>query len=290
MTTRRATVAAFGAILLWALLAWFTTLSGDVPPLQLLAMCFALGGGAGAALTLWRGGVAAWRQPIRVWIVGVGGLFGYHLLYVLALRSADPVAASLIAYLWPLLIVLGATRVSGQALRWHHLVGAAAGAIGAALVVTGGRGVQVETSQIAGYALALAAACVWASYSLLSRRMAEVPTDAVSGFCLGTAMLSGLAHLALEVPVMPSATEWLAILGLGFGPVGLAFFLWDLGMKRGDMAVLGAASYAAPLLSTLILVAVGRAEASWTLALACILITGGAALAARDMLGARPAA
>ncbi|TFL16094.1 aromatic amino acid exporter YddG [Jannaschia formosa] len=279
-----ATLLGFGAVLLWALLALFTDSTGEVPPLQLLAMCFAIGGAAGLVLGVRRRGWRAWRQPWPVWALGVGGLFGYHLLYVLALRNAEPVEAGLIAYLWPLLIVLMA---SGRALKPHHLAGALMGFGGAALIVTGGRALQIAPEDVTGYALAGAAALVWSSYSVLSRRFASVPTDAVTGFCLGTAAVAAFAHLALETTVAPQGTEWLAILGLGLGPVGLAFHLWDIGVKRGDLPVLGAASYAAPLLSTLVLIAAGRAEPSWTVALACLLITGGAALASRDMLWRR---
>jgi drug/metabolite transporter (DMT)-like permease len=164
------------------------------------------------------------------------------------------------------------------------VAGALAGFAGAALIVTGGRGVTVDLADLPGYALAGAAALVWAGYSVLSRRVAHVPTDAVAGFCLASALLAGLAHLALEETVAPGRAEWLAILGLGLGPVGLAFFLWDMGVKRGDLAVLGAASYMAPMLSTLVLIATGRAEPDWPVAVACVLITSGAVLAAREML------
>ncbi|MEM7642925.1 MAG: EamA family transporter [Pseudomonadota bacterium] len=285
MTRGVATLAGFGAVVLWATLALFTTMSGDVPPLQLLAMCFAIGGTMGLLAGGWRRGWRAWRQPWRVWALGVGGLFGYHLLYVLALRGAPAVQASLIAYLWPLLIVLMA---SGRGLRAHHFVGALLGFVGAGLIVTGGQGLTVSSAHVGGYALAFAAAFFWSGYSVQSRQLADVPTDAVTGFCLATAALSGLAHLALETSVVPSGTEWLAILGLGLGPMGLAFFLWDMGVKRGDLPVLGAASYAAPLLSTLVLIGAGRAEATWVVWAACLLITGGAVLAAKDMIrGAR---
>ncbi|MDQ4061437.1 MAG: EamA family transporter, partial [Pseudomonadota bacterium] len=60
-------------------------------------------------------------------------------------------------------------------------------------------------------------------------------------------------------------------------------------MKRGDIQALGAASYATPLLSTLFLVAAGYGRASLTLALACLLITLGAAVASKDLLRRRPA-
>lgn len=74
---------------------------------------------------------------------------------------------------------------------------------------------------------------------------------------------------------------WLSVLALGLGPVGLAFYTWDIGVKRGDIQLLGTAAYAAPLFSTLILVLAGMAAASFLLAVAALLITGGAVLAAR---------
>ncbi len=52
-------------------------------------------------------------------------------------------------------------------------------------------------------------------------------------------------------------------------------------MKKGDVAFLGVASYAAPVLSTLLLVAAGMAPASPVLAVACALIVVGALIAGR---------
>ena len=83
--------------------------------------------------------------------------------------------------------------------------------------------------------------------------------------------------------------QWLAVVGLGLMPVGAAFYAWDIGVKRGNIQVLGAASYAAPLLSTLVLIAAGVAEPSLRILAACVLITGGAALAARSLLLRKPA-
>ena len=67
-------------------------------------------------------------------------------------------------------------------------------------------------------------------------------------------------------------------------PVGAAFYAWDHGVKHGNIQVLGAASYAAPLLSTLVLIAAGAAEPTPTIVAACLLITAGAVLAAKSML------
>lgn len=289
----RATLIGGVAILLWSLLALFTAASGTVPPLQLTAMSFAIGATVGAVVMRRSG--RSWRvlrQPWPVWMLGVTGLFGYHLAYFTALRHAPPVDAGLIAYLWPLLIVLLSALLPGERLRGRHLLGAALGFAGAALIVTGGRLVELRGEFLFGYSVALVCALIWSGYSVLSRRFAQVPTDVVTGFCAVTAVLAAAAHGLLETTVWPSAPgQWLAILGLGLGPVGAAFYVWDHGVKHGDIQLLGALSYLAPLLSTLVLIAAGMAVPTTALLIACVLITGGAVVASWDViaqgLGAR---
>ena len=162
------------------------------------------------------------------------------------------------------------------------MLGALAGLAGS-VVLIGGGGAGFDMTYLLGYGAAFAAALIWAAYSVLSRRLADVPSDAVGGFCAVTAILALLCHAALEVDVWPHGTVWWVVLAMGLGPVGAAFFLWDVGMKRGDIKALGALSYATPLLSTLLLIAFGHASLSGRVALACVLIVGGAALAARDL-------
>jgi len=284
-----ATLTGFSAIIMWSLLALLTDLSGHVPAFQLTAMTFAIGASIGAAANLSRGEALIPFVPPRAWIVGVGGLFGYHFLYFTALRNAPAVEASLIAYLWPLLIVLGSALMPGERLKWHHVAGALLGLLGTALIVAKGQGIGFDARFAFGYAAAGLCALTWSSYSLLSRRLAAIPTSAVTGFCAATAILSLACHMALEPTVWPSgAVQWLAIAGLGLLPVGAAFYAWDHGVKHGNIQIIGAASYCAPLLSTLILIFAGEAVASSRIVAACLLITGGAALASREILARRP--
>jgi len=283
----RSTLIGATAVLMWGALALLTTWSGQVPPFQLVAMSFSLAAliGFGKLLFVGQDLTTPLRQPGAVWLVGVGGLFGYHFFYFLALRNAPPVEASLIAYLWPLLIVLFSALLPGGRLGWWHVLGGMLGLAGCVLLVTDGGRLEVAGAFAPGHGAALACALTWSGYSVLSRRFAAVPTDAVTGFCFASAVLALLCHLALENTVWPArAGEWLAVLGLGIGPVGLAFFAWDRGIKRGDIRALGVFSYAAPLISTLLLVAFGEAKASWVVLAACLAIMGGAVLGARDLL------
>jgi len=170
-------------------------------------------------------GLIGW--PARVWLLGIGGLFGYHALYFAALQLAPPAEANLINYLWPLLIVLLSAPLAGERLGWTHLAGAALGFAGVALLAFG-RGLSFADNHAIGYLLALGCAFAWSIYSVLSRRFGETPTDAIAAFCAASALLSLVCHLAFERTVWPATgAAWLAVLALGLGPAGSAFYFWD---------------------------------------------------------------
>jgi drug/metabolite transporter (DMT)-like permease len=287
---RRATLVGLGAVLLWSLLAPLAVGAGDVPPLLLTGLAFLVGGTVGLAVQLaaGRGLGPALRVPAAAWLLGVGGFLGYHLVYFAALRLLPPVEALLIINTWPLLIILLTALLPGERLLPRHVVGGLLGLAGAALIVLGREPVEGAMRHPLGYVLAVAAALIWSGYSVLNRRLVpDAPTDAVTGFCLATGALALLAHLALEPPLWPQGRAWLAVLALGLGPVGAAFYLWDFGTKRGDLRVLGASAYAAPLIGTALLVALGHGRPSLALLLAAALIVGGAVLASGDMLRRR---
>jgi len=278
MTSRTATATGAIAILLWSTLALFTAMSGRVPPFQLVGMTFVIGGVLVLAIAAVRGRLHLARPTPASFLLGLYGPFGDTALYYAAVKTAPAAEANLIHYLWPLLIVLFAALLPGGGLKARHLVGALIGLAATALLISGslgsGAGIQL------GHILAALGAFVWASYSVLSRRFAGVPSESLAITMLGCAIPAFACHLAFETTLWaPSAVEWGGVLGLGLGSIGLAFICWDIGMKKGDVAFLGVASYAAPVLSTVILVIAGYAPASWLLALSCVLIVVGALVA-----------
>lgn len=286
MRRSTATLIGFTAVLMWALLALLSAASGKVPPFQLAAMTFLIGGLMGAITWPFRkGAISALRQGWQVWLLGVAGLFGYHFVYFSAIRAAPAVEVSLIAYLWPLFLVVFSAFLPGERLRLHHVIGVVLGLAGAIIIITRGKGLSLAEGFTAGHVLAFLCSIIWSGYSVLSRRFGEVSTDVVAGFCLITALLSAICHLVFETTVWPAdPTQWGAVIGLGLLPVGAAFYTWDYGVKHGDIMVLGAASYASPLLSTLVLVVAGYAAFTLPVVAACLLITLGALIAAKDML------
>ena len=284
MPSRRATLLGIGAILLWATLATLTVLTSALPPFQTTAAAFAIGGLVIALAAIARGRAACLKPTIASLALGIYGLFGYHALYFSALRLAPPAEAHLVSSLWALLIVLFSALLPGHRLRLNHVAGALLGFAAAALLVWPRIGTETAggTSSDPGFLLALGCALVWSSYSVTSRLLAAVPSESLAISCFVTSALATICSLTFENWIAPpNATAWFALAALGAGPVGAAFLLWDIGMKQGDTSLLGVLAYASPVMSTGLLVVLGLAAQTWTLAAACALMVGAAALATR---------
>lgn len=276
------TLLALGAIALWATLATLGLALTKVPPFLLTGLALLVGSLIAFPLSGFR--LAHWKVPLPTLALGVYGLFGFHFLLFLALRHAPPVQANLVNYLWPLLmVVLAPVLLPGVSLRPVHLIAALLGFAGAAVVILegAGSGDHATTSWAWGYLPALGSAFIWASYSLMTTRVAPFPTAAIGGFALVSGLLSLLCHVALEPPVNLNGRDWLLIVLMGLGPMGAAFFLWDKALKLGDPRHIGILSYLTPLLSTALLVIVSGRSLTWNIALATAMIIGAAILGTR---------
>lgn len=262
---------------LWATLAALGKQLAHLPPFLLVSVALCIGGTFG--LKHWRGWTSI--APARL-VLGVYGLFGFHFFLFFALRRAPAIEANLINYLWPLLIVLLApVLVPPTTLTRWHVAGGVLGFAGATLLMLGN--VQGFSAEYAlGYGCAAVSAFIWASYSLLTRRLGEAqaaPSGSVALYCLVAGVLSLLCHAAFEPRTAIAGTDWLWLILLGAGPMGLAFYTWDAALQRGDVRAIGALSYATPLLSTAVLWLTGAGQLGWNAAGAIVLIVAGAVLA-----------
>ncbi|WP_233201067.1 DMT family transporter [Chromobacterium alticapitis] len=263
---------ALGAVLLWASLATLGALTRSLPPFFVVGVSLCVG----SLLSIHR--AKEWKVPPLTALAGVYGLFGYHFLLFFAFRHAPALEANLLNYLWPLLIVLLSPWFRpGIRLNHRHILGGALGFIGAGLIVTGGQ-LALSQQYLPGYLLAIAAAVVWSTFSLLLGRLPAFPGSAMGGFCLASGLLALLCHALFEPAVNPSAAQWATLALLGLGPMGGAFFLWERALRLGDPRQIGSLSYSTPLLSTLLLTASGQGHLSPLASVAILLILGGALL------------
>jgi drug/metabolite transporter (DMT)-like permease len=276
-----ANLLALGAIGLWASLAALGVALTHVPPLLLTGLALLVG--SLIALPLSRFDFRQWRVPPTTLAVGVYGLFGFHFLLFMALQNAPPVQANLVNYLWPLgIVVMAPLFLPGVSLTARHVLAALLGFAGAVLAILGGRPMEPGASLWAwGYIPALMSAFVWASYSLLTKRLRAFPTAAIGTFALVSGVLALLCHAWLEPSVALTTKDLALIALLGIGPLGGSFFLWDAALKRGDARQIGVLSFLTPLLSTLVLLAMQREVPSLSVGLAAAMIVGAAIIATR---------
>jgi drug/metabolite transporter (DMT)-like permease len=276
-----ANLLALGAIALWASLAALGVALAHVPPFLLTGLGLLMG--SLIALPLSRFNWRQWRVPPSTLAMGVYGLFGFHFLLFIALRHAPPVQANLVNYLWPLgIVVMAPLFLPGVPLTSRHLFAALLGFAGAALAILGGRPSSAGAPLWAwGYVPALMSAFIWASYSLLTKRVKAFPTAAIGSFALVSGVLALICHAWLEPATVLSARDWSLVAMLGLGPLGGAFFLWDAALKRGDARQIGVLSFLTPLLSTLVLLAMQREMPNASVALAATMIVGAAVIATR---------
>ena len=270
--TRRPVRNALAAIALWGALATLSVRLREVPPFLLVGVALLLGSLFGLRHLSWR------EVRPRALLVGVYGLFAYHFCLFVALRLAPPVEANLINYLWPLLIVvLSPVVLPRTALEARHVLGALLGFAGATLLVTGGR-LGFDAGSIAGYLLALLAAIIWSTFSLLSRRLGGFRAASISTFCLASGALALLCHALLEPRYAVRASDVPLLLLIGLGPMGAAFYLLDRALGEGDPRIIGTLAYLTPLLSTLLLTIFGGGRLGVLSMVAMALIVGGAVL------------
>ena len=282
---KKATLIGLCAILLWGMLALLTSYCNRIPAFELTAITFFVAFLIGAIYFVRTG--CDWsqlRQPIDVWVTGVVGLFGYHALYFAAMKSAPAIEVSLIAYLWPILIVVFSSFLPNEKLRWYHIAGTVVSFLGIVVLLAGNGAMKIAAGHSIGYLLALLCAVIWAGYSVISRKNRAVPMVMTGAYCGITALLSGICHFMFEQTIVPTTSEWLTALALGIGPVGASFFAWNYGMKHGNLKLLGTLSYLAPLISGALLVCFGRSNYSWRLLAAGVLIMFGAMISVADKL------
>ncbi|MFU2511722.1 DMT family transporter [Pseudoalteromonas sp. ASV78] len=265
------------AIFLWGALALLGNLTKSLPAFQLLFMCFFV-----SFLLLFIKRLVS-KQPLLTQptlgkaqtIIGITGLFGFHFCYFMALKYAPLIEVSLIVYLWPLLL---GVFVAQSEHKINAILGGLVGFIGIVFLISDGSGFAVNSQYFLGYLFAASCALLWSSYSWLMTRF-DNHVDDIGWLSLYVAILALLAHIFFEQTVTGfSLSQAVGILLLGLGPVGGAFYLWDIALKRGNKTLLASLSFLTPLLSTLLLVLAQQIHFSWSILIALAFVFTGAAI------------
>ncbi len=270
----KAFIQSLSAVFLWSMFAFLGLQLAKMPPFLLMGIALMLG----SLCSIHK--IAQWKVSWKLILLGIYGIFGAHFFLILSVRYAPPIEANLINYLWPLLIIMFSPLVlPGYSLKIKHILAAFLGVSGAALIITGGK-LNFDSKYFLGYIFAASAGIIWASYSLIIKRISHFPDSAVGLFCFCSGILSLIVHYLLEPSYVFATKDFPLLFILGIGPLGGAILLWNAAIKNGDPRILGPIAYLTPMLSTIILVVTGSDKFTWISGIAMLLILGSASIGA----------
>jgi len=272
-------LAAIGAVFLWSSLAALGVTLGNIPPLLMTGIGLLIG--SAIAIPLTRFELRKLRVPPKALAIGVYGLLGFHLALFAALQLAPAVQANLLNYLWPLLLVLLAPLFQKTRLRPGHIAAGVIGFAGAAIAILSAGNEGVQPKYFLGYAFAVGAAVIWATYSLLSSKLGKLSSYSVGSYAFVSGLLALSLHFLLEPAVELTANDIALLVLMGLGPLGGAFYLWDYALKHGNPQRAGLISFATPVLSTSLLLLVSGQALTLEILVAAILIILAAAIGRR---------
>jgi drug/metabolite transporter (DMT)-like permease len=286
--TDPATSAGLAALIIWsASVALMRAVSESIglyagPALSCLV-------GAATALA-WarRSGVSAMLRLPRKYLLGCGALFvscnvGLYLAVGSCADRRQTLVVALVNYLWPTLTVALSVPILGRKARAFLPWGCLLAVAGTAVAILGGGALSAAdlvfwTTSRGLFALAMAfvAALSWGLYSNLARRWGDAQRGAVPLFALATAAALGL--LLLWRPEHPHWTQRAVteVCALGVASLTFAYALWDVGVRRGNHALLGVCSYFVPLGSTLFSAFYLGVRPGWHVLAGCALVVTGA--------------
>jgi len=257
-----ATLLGILAILMWSCLALLGANTATLPAFLLLSICFAI-----SALLMFIKRLMLKERLLAKptlsatqWLIGIAGLFGFHYCYFTALKIAPAIEVSLIAYLWPMLLAL---FIATKTTRIKALFGGLIGFVGVSFIIVGDTDLTYNPEYIKGYMLAACCAILWSTYSWYFSKAdtsAANSIDNIGWLSLVTALLALIAHYQLEAAYplgILTTLQWGSLILLGLGPVGGAFYLWDIALKQGNKKLLASLSFCTPLISSVVLALVG---------------------------------
>ncbi len=284
VTVKRATYMGLGALTMWTVEPLLISEVNSLPIFEVLAIIFF----SSFLLTAFRlTRKKRWhtvlKQPGFVWLAGLTGICLSDFAYIYGAQYAPIAHVDLIDYLWPCLVVAFTSMLPKERFSAQHIIGAVLGLVGITVLVSN------EVSQngfnfnyCIGYLLALFGALLWGGYSAFSRYNKHLPTEMIGMYCGLGGVLCLLLHLKFETFVMPTMTEGSLAVLTGISGAGIAYQLWDYGVKFGNVYLLSSITYIARIIAMALLVMFGKEPLTLSLVIACGLASLGVFISSLD--------
>lgn len=243
-------------------------------------------GAAALATVAWlrRESLALPREDRRAVAIGAGiNVFAWMGFTALSLNWLTVTEGALIAYSMPIWAMLLAWPVNGERPTWRSVLSVGLGMTGIAVLLGGP---NVGSEKWPGIALALAAAILFATGTVIGRKSSRMPLTAFMAWQVGLGCLPMVViGLLFEQPrILALSTNGLyGLLYMALGPMALCYLTWFSALRRLPTSLAATGMLTVPIVGTLSAAALLGDTLGQKQALAILLtLTGvGMALSAR---------
>lgn len=280
-----ATLIGYIGVLFWSFSAIFNASVRRIPTFEIIIFAYGTACVVILARVAWRREWHKFKQPLMIWVIGILGIYANDVFYIAAFKQIPAVQADLINYLWPVGVIIFSGFLPREKFNAYHLAAALIALIGVYVLVTGGRGLGgINPRYFVGYSLALSGVVTWCVFVLVSRHYPDIPVEMIGVYCGIGALLSIVPQAVTEKFVMPTAKDLAVLIMMGLTAQGLAYVLWEIGVKRGNFLLLSVLAYGNPILSVLLLVIFGFTQLTVAVAIASVMVTIAGVFASFDGL------
>jgi len=179
------------------------------------------------------------------------GLFSYlyYAFYTASLKSIPASEASMLNYLFPVLIVLLAVIIEREKLTWPKMFLLGTGLAGTFLIVTSGSIAGFVLTNAAGDLLAVLGAFSWALFTVLGKRdrtplFASIFVYVVVSFVCSAVSLFLFSEWTVPEPPVLAGIVWLSLSNIVF-----AYFIWFRILQMAPVALVSGMSYITPFVT-----------------------------------------
>ena len=237
---------AFGAMAIFAKEAYAT----GATVVTLLSIRFLLAAALFWVIVAVRGAQLPSRRVIVASLgLGAAGYAAQAGLFFGALTRIDASLTSLLLYLYPMLVFLGAVALRREQVTGRRVGALALASIGAALVLMSG---SLGALDGVGVAMALGAAVIYAAYILVADRIvgtadAFLVAALVTTGAAASTLVVGLGSGSLDLHFAAAGWGWIAAMALGSTVLGVSAFF--VGLREVGPATASIVSTAEPVVT-----------------------------------------
>jgi len=189
------------------------------------------------------------KDYLKFAYMGFVGIFLYYVFFYGALKYLPAQEASVINYLWPIIVLIFAGIILREKFTLRKFLGIILSFIGVFIVGTRGNIFSFHFSNLAGILLAVAGAIVYGLFSVLGKKYDyERFTSMLFYFIFTFIFVSIVISIFSSIPSI-SISQFLSLLWLGIFPSSLGFTFWFLALKYGDTAEMSNVIYLTPFVS-----------------------------------------